>query len=138
MNPRPAVYKTAALPLSYVGVCAIFGAAGLVPVSAFGLVIRMTHPIGGHVRAAASRTIERDDERRTATLACWALDLCDLQNASAVLALANSDAKNLEIALGARVRAPDVPLVVRMENASFALATTKLFSRDARPRSLRA
>jgi hypothetical protein len=33
----------------------------------------------------------------------------------------------LEIALGARLRSPEVPLVVRMENASFARATSKLF-----------
>ncbi len=56
-----------------------------------------------------------------------ALDMCDIANASAVLALTNSDATNLEIALGARVRSPDVPLVVRMENASFARATARVF-----------
>jgi len=56
-----------------------------------------------------------------------ALDMCDIPNASAVLALTNSDATNLEIALGARVRSPDVPLVVRMENASFARATASVF-----------
>jgi Trk K+ transport system NAD-binding subunit len=56
-----------------------------------------------------------------------ALDLCDLANASAVLALTNSDTTNLEIALGVRVRSPEVPLVVRMDDASFASATGKLF-----------
>lgn len=56
-----------------------------------------------------------------------ALDLCDLANASAILALTNSDTTNLEIALGARVRSPDVPLVVRMENTGFALATAEIF-----------
>jgi Trk K+ transport system NAD-binding subunit len=56
-----------------------------------------------------------------------ALDMCDLAHASAVLALTNNDSTNLEIALGARVRSPDVPLVVRMENASFARAASKLF-----------
>jgi Trk K+ transport system NAD-binding subunit len=56
-----------------------------------------------------------------------ALDLCDIPNASAVLALTNSDSSNLEIALSARARSPDVPLVVRMESDSFARATAALF-----------
>jgi voltage-gated potassium channel Kch len=56
-----------------------------------------------------------------------ALDMCDLANASAVLALTNSDTANLEIALGVRVRSPEVPLVVRMDDASFASATGQLF-----------
>jgi Trk K+ transport system NAD-binding subunit len=56
-----------------------------------------------------------------------ALDLCDIANASAVLALTGDDTLNLETALGARVRAAQVPLVVRMENASFAAATAELF-----------
>jgi Trk K+ transport system NAD-binding subunit len=56
------------------------------------------------------------------------LDLCDLDRAAALVALTNSDATNLEIALVARVRSPDVPLVVRMEDASFARATAQLFN----------
>jgi Trk K+ transport system NAD-binding subunit len=56
-----------------------------------------------------------------------ALDLCDIPNAWAVLALTNSDAANLEIALGARARAPEIPLVVRMESEAFAQATAELF-----------
>jgi voltage-gated potassium channel Kch len=56
-----------------------------------------------------------------------ALDLCDIPNASAVLALTNSDSSNLEIALSARARSPDVPLVVRMESDTFARATAALF-----------
>lgn len=56
-----------------------------------------------------------------------ALDLCDIPNASAVLALTNSDSSNLEIALSARARSPNVPLVVRMESDTFARATAALF-----------
>jgi Trk K+ transport system NAD-binding subunit len=56
-----------------------------------------------------------------------ALDLCDIPNALAVLALTNSDSSNLEIALSARARSPDVPLVVRMESDTFARATATLF-----------
>ncbi len=46
---------------------------------------------------------------------------------AAVVVLTNSDPGNLEIALGARALRADVPLVVRMENRTFAQATARLF-----------
>ena len=55
------------------------------------------------------------------------LELCDVEHAVAVMALTNSDAGNLEIALVARTLRTDVPLVMRMENRTFAHATTELF-----------
>jgi len=55
------------------------------------------------------------------------LALCDVQHAAAVVVLTNSDPGNLEIALGARAMRADVPLVVRMENRTFAQATARLF-----------
>ncbi|MBD5655589.1 MAG: NAD-binding protein [Candidatus Eremiobacteraeota bacterium] len=55
------------------------------------------------------------------------LELCNIPHASAVVVLTNNDPGNLEIALGARALRPDVPLVVRMENRTFAQATSKLF-----------
>jgi Trk K+ transport system NAD-binding subunit len=55
------------------------------------------------------------------------LALCDVPHAAAVLVLTNSDPGNLEIALGARAIRADVPLVVRMENRTFAQATASLF-----------
>jgi Trk K+ transport system NAD-binding subunit len=55
------------------------------------------------------------------------LELCDVPHAAAVVVLTNSDPGNLEIALGARAIRPDVPLVVRMENRTFAQATQRLF-----------
>jgi voltage-gated potassium channel Kch len=74
------------------------------------------------------RARERDVDLLTGDASqAGALDMCDIEHAQAVLALTNSDTTNLEIALGAHVRAPDVTLVVRMENASFARATSKLF-----------
>jgi Trk K+ transport system NAD-binding subunit len=54
------------------------------------------------------------------------LDLCDLGNATALLALSDVDAANLEVALGARARVPNIPLVVRMEDPNFARATAQL------------
>ncbi len=55
------------------------------------------------------------------------LGLCDVPHAAAVVVLTNSDPGNLEIALGARAMRADVPLVVRMENRTFAQATAQLF-----------
>ena len=55
-----------------------------------------------------------------------ALDMCDLANATALLALSDNDAANLEVALGARARVPNIPLVVRMEDPDFANATSQL------------
>jgi Trk K+ transport system NAD-binding subunit len=55
------------------------------------------------------------------------LELCDIPHASALVVLTNNDPGNLEIALGARALRPDVPLVVRMENRTFATATAELF-----------
>jgi hypothetical protein len=55
------------------------------------------------------------------------LALCDVQHAAAVVVLTNSDPGNMEIALGARAMRADVPLVVRIENRSFAQATARLF-----------
>jgi Trk K+ transport system NAD-binding subunit len=55
------------------------------------------------------------------------LALCDVPHAAAVVVLTNSDPGNLEIALGARAIRADVPLVVRMENRTFAQATADLF-----------
>lgn len=56
-----------------------------------------------------------------------ALDFCALPNATSVLALTDNDAVNLEIALAARARSADVPLIIRMESDSFAEATAAVF-----------
>jgi hypothetical protein len=56
-----------------------------------------------------------------------ALDLCDIPHAAAVLALTDNDAVNVEIALSARARRADVPLVIRMENDVFARAVSAIF-----------
>jgi voltage-gated potassium channel Kch len=56
-----------------------------------------------------------------------ALDLCEINHATAVLALTDNDAVNLEIALGARARSAAVPIIVRIENDAFAEATSAVF-----------
>jgi Trk K+ transport system NAD-binding subunit len=88
------------------------------------VVVVEANPDAGLIRRARERDVDlltgeaqRDD----------ALDLCDIPHAQAVLALTDNDAINVEIALGARARSPDVPLVVRMENDAFARAVSALF-----------
>jgi len=87
-------------------------------------VVIESNPDASLVRRARDRDVDlltgdaqRDD----------ALDLCDIPHATAVLALTDNDAVNVEIALGARARRPDVPLVVRMENDAFASAVSDIF-----------
>jgi Trk K+ transport system NAD-binding subunit len=88
------------------------------------VVVIESNPDAGLIRRARDRDVDlltgdaqRDD----------ALDLCDIPHATAVLALTDNDAVNVEIALGARARRPDVPLVVRMENDAFAAAVADIF-----------
>jgi Trk K+ transport system NAD-binding subunit len=88
------------------------------------VVVIESNPDAGLIRRARDRDVDlltgdaqRDD----------ALDLCDIPHAAAVLALTDNDAINVEIALGARARRADVPLVVRMENDAFASAVSDIF-----------
>jgi Trk K+ transport system NAD-binding subunit len=88
------------------------------------VVVIEPRPDPGLVRRARDRDVDlltgdahRDD----------ALDLCDIPNAAALLALTDNDAINLEIALAARARRANVPLVVRMENDAFARASAAVF-----------
>lgn len=97
---------------------------GLLTAAGKRVVVIESDPDAGLVRRARDRDVDlltgdaqRDD----------ALDLCDIPHAAAVLALTDNDAVNVEIALGARARRPDVPLVVRMENDAFASAVSDIF-----------
>ena len=55
------------------------------------------------------------------------LDLCNLQSAHSLIALTNVDTLNLEIALGARARNPDMPIVLRIAEAGFAASIARHF-----------
>jgi hypothetical protein len=55
------------------------------------------------------------------------LDLCNLAAAHSLVALTNVDTLNLEIALGGRVRNPDMPIVLRIADASFAASIARHF-----------
>ncbi len=88
------------------------------------VVVIDSHPDPTLVRRARESSIDllTGDATNEEVLA-----LCDVPHASAVIVLTNSDPGNLEIALGARALRADVPLVVRMENRTFAQATARLF-----------
>lgn len=55
------------------------------------------------------------------------LNLCALDAAHSLVALTNVDTLNLEIALGARVRNPNMPIVLRIAEASFAASIARHF-----------
>ena len=55
------------------------------------------------------------------------LDLCNLGAAHSLIALTNFDTLNLEIALGARARNPNMPIVLRIAEASFAASIARHF-----------
>jgi voltage-gated potassium channel Kch len=55
------------------------------------------------------------------------LDLCNVAAAHSLVALTNVDTLNLEIALGGRVRNPDMPIVLRIADASFAASIARHF-----------
>ncbi len=55
------------------------------------------------------------------------LDLCNLEAAHSLIALTNFDTLNLEIALGARARNPNMPVVLRIAEASFAASIARHF-----------
>jgi len=55
------------------------------------------------------------------------LDLCNLDAAHSLVALTNFDTLNLEIALGARARNPNMPIVLRIADASFAASIARHF-----------
>jgi len=58
------------------------------------------------------------------------LELCSLRHAEALVALTDSDTNNLEVALGARARNPDLPIVMRCQEAEFADAIARHFGID--------
>lgn len=82
--------------------------------------------------APTAETVERSRERHFDLLTGDAskdatLDLCNLGEAAAVVALTNSDTMNLEIALGARARNPDLHVVMRVRDDVFEKAVRRHF-----------
>ncbi len=55
------------------------------------------------------------------------LDLCNLKEARALIALTESDTANLEVTLGARARNPNLPVVMRIQDDAFARSIARQF-----------
>ena len=58
------------------------------------------------------------------------LDLCNLGEAAALVALTNSDSTNLEVALGARARNAALPIVMRVQHETFESSVRRHFGID--------
>ncbi len=80
------------------------------------VVVLETHPTPEIVERARERQFDlmTGDSTKDATL-----DLCAISDAASLVALTNGDTMNLEVALGARARVPDLPIVMRVQHESF-------------------
>jgi Trk K+ transport system NAD-binding subunit len=56
------------------------------------------------------------------------LDLCSVSDARSVVALTDSDTSNLEVVLGARARATEIPVILRVQDAAFAESIARQFA----------
>jgi Trk K+ transport system NAD-binding subunit len=58
------------------------------------------------------------------------LEMCNIEHAHSIVAATDSDTANLEIALGARARKRDIPVIMRVANARFAALIGRQFQLD--------
>jgi len=88
------------------------------------VVVVDPNPDPALVEMSRRRQIEllTGDATRDATL-----DLCNVQNARAVVALTDSDTANLEVALGVHARNPRIPVVMRAQDEAFAGSIARQF-----------
>jgi len=88
------------------------------------VVVVERNPHSDVVELARSRQIDllTGDATSDATL-----DLCNIPHAAAVIALTDSDAGNLEVALGAKRYRDAIPVVLRVGEGAFALSIARHF-----------
>jgi hypothetical protein len=88
------------------------------------VVVVEAKPDPALVEMSRRRQIEllTGDATRDATL-----DLCNIANARAVIAVTDSDTANLEVALGARARNPHASIVMRAQDTSLANSVARQF-----------
>ncbi len=88
------------------------------------VVVVAPNPDPSLIEASRMRRLEllTGDATRDATL-----DLCNLANARAVVAVTDNDTANLEVALGARARNPRVAVVMRVNDDTFAESIARQF-----------
>lgn len=91
------------------------------------LVIVEAHPSSAIVRLGRSPGVDvlTGDASLDDTL-----DMCNVEHARAVIVTTDNDTANLEIALGARARQRDVPVVMRVANQRFATLVGRQFQID--------
>jgi len=56
------------------------------------------------------------------------LDLCSISDARSIVALTDADTSNLEVVLGARARNPEIPVILRVQDAAFAESIARQFA----------
>lgn len=88
------------------------------------IVVIEPNPDPALVELSRRRQVElmTGDATRDATL-----DLCNIADARAVVAVTDSDTANLEVALGVRARNPRVPIVMRAQDDAFAGSIARQF-----------
>jgi Trk K+ transport system NAD-binding subunit len=106
--------------------------AGSIGSGVIDLLLALDRPLVVIETAPDAGIVEQARERRFDLLTADAssdrtLDLCNLTGAHSLLALTNVDTLNLEIALGARARNPDLPIVLRIADAGFAASIARHF-----------
>jgi Trk K+ transport system NAD-binding subunit len=88
------------------------------------IVVVEANPDTAMVEASRTRKIELLTGDATSD---GVLNLCNITNARAVVALTDSDTANLEVALGARARNPEIAVVMRVLDATFARSIARHF-----------
>ncbi|MGH7094938.1 MAG: potassium channel family protein [Stellaceae bacterium] len=107
--------------------------AGSIGSGVIDLLIGFGHPLVVVERSPDASLIERARDQGFDLLTGDAsrdetLDLCNLAMAHSLVALTNVDTLNLEIALGGRVRKPDMPVVLRIADGTFAASIASHFA----------
>jgi voltage-gated potassium channel Kch len=88
------------------------------------IVVVDVNPDPALIEASRARRVEllTGDATKDRTL-----DLCHVKHARAVIAVTDSDTSNLEVALGARARNPQIPVVTRVQDETFARSVARQF-----------
>ncbi|HEY4442362.1 MAG TPA: potassium channel family protein, partial [Candidatus Elarobacter sp.] len=88
------------------------------------VVVVDSNPSAGLIEASRTRRIELLTGDATSDTT---LNLCNITNARAIVATADSDTANLEVALGARARNPTIAVVMRVLDETFARSIARHF-----------
>ena len=87
------------------------------------VVERTPNPMLEEMSSRRGIQLVTGDATRDATL-----ELCNVAHARAVIAVTDSDTANLEVALGVRARNTSVPVVMRVQDETFAVSIKRHFT----------